>query len=85
MAKKEAFGAEPSDEAIARARPIALEAIGFGKQKDDKPLSALGFDTESLSGLAQDLRRLGVNINDGPILVCKTVLDVIKAVARVNG
>jgi hypothetical protein len=76
---------EPSAAAIARARPIVLQALGFGNVADDKKLSALGFDKPALAGLAADLRRLGVNINNAPVQICDTVLCVIKAVARVQG
>ena len=76
---------EPSAQAIARARPIVLQALGFGNVADDKKLSALGFDKPALAGLAADLRRLGVPINNAPVQACDTVLCVIKAVARVQG
>jgi hypothetical protein len=76
---------EPSAAAIAQARPIVLQALGFGNVADSKKLTALGFDTAALAGLAAKLRQLGVHINNAPVQACDTVLCVIKAVARVQG
>jgi len=77
---------EPSKEAIERARPIVLRALKTDDAEDGEALADFGFtDPPSKSALAQRLRKLGVDINDGPVVVCNTVLDLIKAVARVNG
>jgi hypothetical protein len=86
-AKKKAAGAcTPSAAAIAAARPIVLQALGTTHVTDATKLADIGFDDFLSKGaIGQMLRKLGVKINNGPIQQCETVLDVIEAVACVQG
>ena len=78
--KKTLMGAAAADK-TARARALVLRALGFTHVTDATTLASLGFDNApSKAALAQALRALGVNINDGPVIACKTVGQVVIAV-----
>ena len=84
---KMTMGAALAVDKEAKARVLTLQALGFGPLPDTKTLASLLINNApSKAGLAGRLRALGVNINDAPVILCKTVGDVVKAVkARIRG
>jgi|KBSSwiStaDraftv2_1062776.scaffolds.fasta_scaffold1162666_1 hypothetical protein len=86
-AKRKSAAGEPSSQAIEEARTIIYGVLRtrFGdiSLRDDLKLATLKFNPTNLAGLAQNIRDAGVPINNAPIQVSKTIIEVIIAVARV--
>ena len=82
-----AAAAAPGAAATAKARTVVIGVLRkrFGDipLPDDLLLSKLRFNPTNLAGLAQNIRDAGVPINNGPVQVCKTIIQLIIAVARV--
>jgi hypothetical protein len=82
-----AAAAAPGAAAMAKARTVVIGVLRkrFGDipLPDDLLLSKLKFNPMNLAGLAQNIRDAGVPVNNAPIQVCKKIIDVIVAVARV--
>jgi hypothetical protein len=82
-----AAAAAPGSAAMATARTVVIGVLRkrFGDipLPDDLLLNKLKFNPMNLAGLAQNIRDAGVPVNNAPIQVCKKIIDVIVAVARV--
>jgi hypothetical protein len=80
--KKSVMMAAAADDNEARARELVRRALGLQHMVPDSTTlaSLLIDDAASKAALAQSLRALGVHINDGPVIVCNKVGDVVKAV-----
>jgi hypothetical protein len=82
-----AAAAEPGAAAMAGARTVVLQILEarFGNLnfRDDMKLGVLQLNPTNLAGLAQDVRDAGVPVDYARIQVCKSIIDLIIAVARV--
>jgi hypothetical protein len=77
----------PGAAAMAKARTVVMDVMRarFGNIPfpDDLELKKLQLNAGNLASIAQNIQAAGIPVNNGPIQVCKTIIQLITAVARV--